>query len=339
MSGLATRAAGEAIRLRKPLLVKDLASDGRFSDMGIEEISSLLCVPLVALNEVIGGITVFDKRPVPPFNSKAFDKDDLRFLSVLGDQAAIAIQNARLFQAVRESEGRLREAEALAARVERLALLGEITSNVAHEIRNPLTAIGGVARLVKRNLDPDDERAKWLEVILRETDRLERLLHEQLSLAQHTRIRCTSSSINVLVEETLQLVVMEVREKRQSVALRLAGDLPDLMLDRDKIKQVLLNLLRNAIQNTPEGGAIRVETLRVETGLTVVMNNPGPPIPKAMLDRLFVPFATSKPSGSGLGLAIVHQIVKQHGGTIDVSSDEESGTTFRVTLPISPRHE
>ncbi|MCK4547633.1 MAG: GAF domain-containing protein [Candidatus Eisenbacteria sp.] len=336
MSGLATRAASEVIRLRRPLLVKDLASDGRFSDMGVEEVSSLLCVPLSALEETIGGITVFDKRPVPPFNSKAFDRDDMRFLSVLGDQAAIAIQNARLFRAARVSERRRREAEALAMRVEKLALLGEVTSNVAHEIRNPLSSIGGVARLVRRSIEPDDERSKWMEVIIRETDRLERMLHEHLSLALHTRLTLAMSNINVILEEILQLTVAEVREKGLSVRLHLAGNLPELSLDRDKIKQVVLNLVRNAIDNTPKGGKIRVESRRSRHGVVFLVNNEGPPIRRDMLERLFVPFATSKQAGSGLGLAIVHQIVKQHGGTIDVSSAEETGTTFAVTLPQCP---
>lgn len=336
MSGLATRAAEEVTRLRRPLLVKSLASDGRFSDMGVEGVSSLLCVPLVALDEVTGAITVFDKRPVPPFNSKAFDTDDQRFLSILGDQAAIAIENARLFGAVKESEGRLREAEALAMRAEKLALLGEVTSNVAHEIRNPLTSIGGLARLARRDLDPGDDRAKWLGVIIRETERLERLLHEHLSLARHTRLNPSLTSVNRIVEQTLLLAETEVQEKGLNLSRGLTPRLPRIMLDPDRIKQVLLNLLRNAIESSPKGGTIRVESGATREWVTVAVNNQGWPIPKRRLDSLFVPFATSKRSGSGLGLLIVHRLVGEHGGRIEVTSDKETGTTFTVMLPLTP---
>jgi len=111
------------------------------------------------------------------------------------------------------------------------------------------------------------------------------------------------------------------------------------MLDPDKIKQVLLNLLRNAVENTHEGGTIRVEVGREGEWAEVAVNNEGPPIPKDLLPSLFVPFATSTQKGSGLGLAIVYQIVNEHGGRIDVSSDQETGTTFTVRLPLAPRED
>lgn len=283
----------------------------------------------------MGAITVYDKVARSDFDSSFFERDDEKFLAILADQAAIAVQNARLFEAVKETEKRLRETQALLLRTEKLAALGEMSAKVAHEIRNPLTSIGGFARRVSKSLKTSDPNRDYLDIIIKETDRLERILNEQLQFAQLSRPRLRMEDINAVVEESLQLVSEEAFGRRAKILKKLSLDLPKLLLDYDKIKQVVINILQNALKFLPAGGKLRVETRKVGDSVHLVIANEGERIPGELMDRLFVPFFTSGKDGTGLGLAVAYQIVREHGGEIKVKSDKEWGTVFCVCLPVT----
>jgi len=324
-----------AIAERTPVLVPDCRADSRFSEEECSLVSSVIAVPLVGLGNRIGAITVYDKFARSDFDSNMFDRDDEQFLAILADQAAIAVQNARLFEAVKETEKRLRETQALLLRTEKLAAVGEMSAKVAHEIRNPLTSIGGFARRVIKTLKANDPNRDYLEIIIRESERLERILDEQLQFAQLSRPRLQMEDINSVVQQSLQLVSEEARRKKAKVLKKLSTNLPKLLLDSDKMKQVLINILQNALKFLPVGGRIKVESRKVGDGVHVIIANEGQRIPGELMDRLFVPFFTSGKDGTGIGLAVAYQIVREHGGEIKVRSDREWGTIFCVCLPVS----
>jgi signal transduction histidine kinase len=252
---------------------------------------------------------------------------------VLAGQAAIAIDNAKLIDGLRRSKQRIRELHRHLLRSERLAALGELSSQVAHEIRNPLTAIGGFARSVQRRLKEGDPNRKHVDIIVKETDRLERILTEQLCFAKLSPPELKAENINEVIKEVLDLFMEKLEPKKAVVDADLEEDLPTVMVDSDKMKQVFINLLQNAIDNIRENGRIWAISRRVGRTVEVRIGNDGPPIEKAILDRLFVPFATTKSSGSGLGLAVTYEIVYEHGGTIDVRTHEKE-TVFLITLPL-----
>ncbi len=324
-----------AIAEKTPVLVPDCHADSRFSEEERRIASTVIAVPLAGLGNRIGAITVYDKLARSDFDSSKFDRDDEQFLAILADQAAIAVQNARLFEAVKETEKRLRETQALLLRTEKLAALGEMSAKVAHEIRNPLTSIGGFARRIIKTLKANDPNRDYLDIIVRETERLERILDEQLQFAQLSRPRLLMEDINSVVQQSLQLVSEEARKKKAKLLKRLSPNLPKLLLDSDKMKQVLINILQNALKFLPVGGRIKIESKRVGDGVHVVIANEGQQIPGELMDRLFVPFFTSGKDGTGIGLAVAYQIVREHGGEIKVKSDREWGTIFCVCLPVS----
>ncbi|MGQ9604240.1 MAG: ATP-binding protein [bacterium] len=317
-------------RENRPLLLgsSDLAG------YGLVRRKNLICVPLSKGNNVIGTLTVFDKYESEILDGDGFTKDDLRFLTVLGGQAAIAIDNARLFESLKQKEEHIKELHKHLLRSERLAALGELSSQVAHEIRNPLAAIGGFARSVRRNMPDDHRDAKALDVIIAETIRLERILNEHLTFAKLSPPELRPENVNRVIEETIDLLREAILEKKANLEVNLASDLPLVNIDADKIKQVFINILQNAIDTISEGGSIRVSSNRLDRTIEVRFENDGPTIPKDILDRLFVPFVTTREGGSGLGLAIAYEIVYENGGTIDVESEEGKGTVFLVTFPL-----
>jgi signal transduction histidine kinase len=304
-------------------------------DSGLERRENLICVPLTKGARAIGTLTVFDKIHAETLAEEGFGKDDVRFLTVLAGQAAIAIENAKLFDNLKRSEARINELHRHLLRSERLAALGELSSQVAHEIRNPLTAIGGFARSIVRKMEPADLNRDYMEIIVKETDRLERILTEQLCFAKLSPPVFKLEDMNKVIAETTGLFAERIAAKKARLVTRLAEDLSALHIDADKIKQVFINILQNALESIGEGGLVEVTSERADRDARIRFANDGPPIPREMLDRLFVPFATTKAGGSGLGLAIAYEIIFEHGGSIDVASGQGLGTEFIVTLPLA----
>ncbi|MFZ1947025.1 MAG: GAF domain-containing protein, partial [bacterium] len=326
--------AEQVLKSGEPVLVNDTTGCLGL-DSGPERRENLICVPLTKGDRVIGTLTVFDKIHADTLSEEGFGKDDVRFLAVLAGQAAIAIENAKLFDNLKRSEARIQELHRHLLRSERLAALGELSSQVAHEIRNPLTAIGGFARSIVRKMQPSDPNRDYMEIIVKETDRLERILTEQLCFAKLSPPVFKVEDINKVIAETTGLLAEKLAAQKARLVTRLADDLPVLHIDADKIKQVFINILQNALESIGEGGLIEVTSERADSSARIRFANDGPPIPREMLDRLFVPFATTKAGGSGLGLAIAYEIIYEHGGSIDVASEQGSGTEFVVTLPLA----
>lgn len=308
---------------------------------------ALMVAPLIALDRTVGCISVMDGSSQPArAHAHAFSEDDLRFLAILGNQAGIAIENARLFERVRVTERLLREAQALALRAEKLAALGEMTSRVAHEIRNPLAAIGGFARAARAALEEGHPAVQRIEVVIGESARLERFLTDHLQYLHTPDPHARPFEVNRVAEESLQLARVRGQDLGAAVECELAAGLPVVIGDPDQIKQVLLNLLDNAFDNAGAGGRVRLATgLCDGTGpgagapaaagqrpcVRVCIADDGPPIPLDMQHKIFMPHFTTKAGGSGLGLAISLEIVKRHGGTIGLAREEE-WNLFAVSL-------
>ncbi|MBD3160721.1 MAG: GAF domain-containing protein [Candidatus Eisenbacteria bacterium] len=304
----------EAIREGRPARAR-IEADG-----GVEE---TVAHPLVAFDETVGALAI---RARPAVESAP--------LRILCAQAAAAIQTSRLFERVHASARRLKAVEREVLRNEKLATLGEMSAKVAHEIRNPLAAIGGFARRIEKGLPEDDPKRSYTGIILKEIGRLEALLGEQLEIARSPAPRFQMVDPVDLVRDTLALVREEIERKGVRLIRRGGGAVPSLLLDPDRVKQVLLNILKNAVGATSRGQEIHVGTRASDGWMEIEIANNGERMPGEILESLFVPFASAREGGCGLGMAVADQIIKEHGGEIRVRSTREWSAVFTISLPI-----
>jgi two-component system NtrC family sensor kinase len=226
---------------------------------------------------------------------------------------------------------------------EKLASLGRVVAGVAHEINNPLAVINEKAGLLEDLLVIRDDlpsRGEYIALIggiNAQVDRCRGITHRLLGYARRVDLTLEPIDINRMVEEVRGFLEQTIREKQAAVRLDLAPGLPVALSDRIQVEEVLVNLVKNAVQAVPHGGAVVVTTeLADHSTLAVTVRDGGPGIPPENIDRLFEPFFTTKEKGvgTGLGLFISHGIMKRLGGSISVQSAPGKGTAFRVELPL-----
>jgi signal transduction histidine kinase len=229
--------------------------------------------------------------------------------------------------------------EAELARGERLAALGDVAAAFAHEVRNPLNAVSmGLQRLRAEFAPaPVDEYARFVDLMQGEVARLNAIVEEFLTLARPLPLAPAPVAVGPLVEELAALV--EGQARAASITLRVAvpAPAPTVVADRDHLKQVLLNLVLNAVQATGPGGVVTLEAQAARDGVALVVADTGPGIPPDALPRIFDPYFTTKAGGLGLGLTIARRIVEAHGGTLEAESVPGQGARFRVRLPAVAR--
>jgi PAS domain S-box-containing protein len=229
---------------------------------------------------------------------------------------------------------RRKEVEAEMRRAERLASLGRLSAGVAHEIRNPLAGIRTTSELLRSRLGSDDERLRFIDVILEETQRLDRIVGSLLQFAKPAEPKLERIDLGLIVERSMELACGKAAEHR--VSLKKSPWSPcSSLADRDQILQVVLNLILNAIEATPPGGEVRVsiDMTRAKGALLVRIEDGGEGVPFPLRDRIFDPFFTTKAGGTGLGLSISEHIVRRHGGSIRLEKPEGGASTAILSLP------
>ena len=252
-------------------------------------------------------------------------------MAPLKDEAGREMGSVLLLRDLRE----IRDLQEKVRRSERLASLGRLAAGVAHEIRNPLSSIRGFAQFFQNRFKGQEKEQEYASVMVREVDRLNRVITELLDFARPKEPHRELHSAGEILEQTLKLLESELAKKNIAVEKNLGASLPRILVDRDQLSQAFLNLLLNALESMEGAGKIRIS---MESGgaevLAISISDTGRGIPKEDLERVFEPFFSTKRKGTGLGLAIVHQIVESHKGEIQVESREGQGATFRITLPI-----
>lgn len=234
-------------------------------------------------------------------------------------------------------------------RADQLMTIGTMTAGIAHEIRNPLGSISGLLQLLREDLAGDERKTIYIDTIMRATDRINNLIEDLLTLANPGLTRAERRDINEVLHETIGFARFDSMAKKIEVIEQYDPSVPAINMDAEKLGQAFLNIIRNAFQATPDGGRITVTTARrarefrsgrhasegngVEA-VHIQFNNSGSYIPPENYKQIFTPFFSTKKEGSGLGLSITRQIIVAHGGSIEVDSSEESGTTFNVELPV-----
>lgn len=289
----------------------------------MNEVHSALAIGFISGDALLGFLSVRDERL-----REAYATDEIRALVALAAQATITIENSRLFDRIRERD--------------RLAALGQMAAGLAHEIRNPLGAIKGAADLLAED---DAGGGVYLGVISEEVDRLNGVVSQFLTYARPFKGAGEAVDVNQVLERTLTL--LNAADHAATIELAGAPNLPVIRSEPELLRQVVLNLARNSIEAMgDDGGRLTISTSLtrrrragagsgVVTFIRIRFEDEGPGIPAEVMERLFIPFYTSKPGGTGLGLAICQRIVQSLGGTIEVSSRLGEGSTFTVYLPVA----
>src|SRR5262249_12770946 len=233
----------------------------------------------------------------------------------------------------------LKAAEERARQMDQLAALGRFTSSVAHEIRNPLTGIGmGVRRLARALADKPAE-AEHVEFVLNEIRRLDRIVQQLFDVTHPRKLDLAPRSLEDTIHLAERSLAGLLEERHVKVECDVQPGLPPAPHDADQMQQVFINLLKNAVEASPEGARVRVRLARGAAPgapLKASIADEGPGIDEQARQTLFEPFFTTKPKGTGLGLYITHEIVKRHGGTLSVKSEPGRGATFTLELPLDP---
>ena len=245
----------------------------------------------------------------------------------------------------------IKRAEEEARRLDRLAALGRFTSSVAHEIRNPLAGIGAGVQYLVRSLTLEGPQRENLDFIQNEIRRLDRILQDLFDITHPRGLRMEPAPVETAVRRAVQCVQELAATRGVQLKQEVAPRTPAIPHDADQMEQVFINLVKNAIENSPAGGTVQVtveragppgaagrhERLRaVGPGVRVRVDDQGTGIAPENLKRIFEPFFTTKPKGSGLGLYISHDIVKRQGGAVTIQSEEGRGTSITVELPLEP---
>lgn len=224
-------------------------------------------------------------------------------------------------------------------RAERLSALGELSAVLAHEIRNPLGSIKGTAEILKDDFRPGDRKYEFLEILVKETDRLNRVVEDFLHLARPVQTERERCDLMAELGEVVTLVSREAASRGVRLVLAPA-ELPAVRGDREKLRQAFLNLILNGVQATSRGGSLTVAAAAIPArdgappSVDISFADTGAGMEPDLLARIFEPFYTTKEGGTGLGLAITQKIVESHGGKIEVESAPGRGTTFKVRLPV-----
>ncbi len=295
------------------------------------DLSVNLAFPLISMDRLIGIVFLH-------LSQESLNKIQVANLQILGKQAGLAFENALLFKE------RLRQNERM-FRAEQLATMGQFAAGIAHELRNPLTAIRSTVQYLSSDFADDTDQKKLANDILGEVDRLNNIVGNLLSLAQPAESNPEEMDVRQEIKRCLNFI--EARARSQNVRLQtdFENNLPKLTFDQAELRQLLLNIVMNSLQAMPKGGKLSIRAHQLTEGvhdyasgmnrILIEVEDEGPGIPSNMHEKIFEPFFTTKAGGTGLGLAICNSIVRRYNGEIWVERAKGGGIEVKIALPVS----
>jgi two-component system, NtrC family, sensor histidine kinase HydH len=291
----------------------------------LELVSGSVVLAVLSEEQLLGMLVLRDERL-----REAYSSEEIELFRSVAASIGVTLQNSQIYERMKERD--------------RLAALGQMAAGLAHEIRNPLGSIKGAAQYLQPvdGQKADASTREFLDIIVEEVDRLNRIVSQFLDYARPYRGEQSPLDVNDVVRKTINLLEKERSGARVEILLNLLEGLPPVRADAQQLRQVFLNLAINAFDAMAQGGRLQVSTgLRRSTRrgataafLEVRFRDDGVGIPPADLRNLFIPFFTTKEKGTGLGLPISQRIIENHGGTIEVRSQAGAGSTFTVLLPV-----
>ncbi|MFH1542816.1 MAG: ATP-binding protein [bacterium] len=280
-------------------------------------INSLLTIILVVFVSVI----LFQplRNKVQQIVDRIFFQGEFIYQQAIAD---LSSENLKLYRSLLQAD--------------KLASLGTISAGLAHEIKNPLAALKGMTQVLGDNIDDPEFIKDYQELVDRQINRLNGLVEKMLRIGQKQGLNVSQFDLNRTINEVAELLKVQLRKNNIQLRLEL-GQLPLVQGDEEQLSQVVMNLMLNAIQAMPTGGAITIKSkVQSPTSLIIEVMDSGQGIPADQLDKIFDPFFTTKDEGTGMGLAVAYRIIKEHNGEIKVESQMKKGTVFSIWLPIKP---
>ena len=320
-----------------------LRSEDPYVDSMIEEgLHTTAYIPLSTKGELMGVMCVSSHYPVE------LAAGYIEFLTAIGNQIGVAVDNANLYENIKRAYEDLKDAQEQIVQTEKLASLGKLAATIAHEINNPLAAVLTYIRLMiklkdRNRFSPErlEDISRYLATMESETARCGEIVKNLLAFSRQSKITIKSSSIIDIIDRTLGLIAHDLEIKGIQLKKNTEPDLPKVQCDFQQIQQALLNLMYNASDAMLAGGTLTVTAKRkAGTGkfLDVMVSDTGCGITDEDKEKIFDPFFTTKEKekGVGLGLSVVYGIITRHNGTIEVESEPGKGSTFKFSLPLAP---
>jgi two-component system sensor histidine kinase HydH len=325
----------QTVMLKKPFHIVHANTHPQVNQQVREKLTGqeFVTVPLLAKEEAIGVILVDNNQ-----SQRSLKDEDVHFLTMFANQAALAIENSRLVETIEASSKELTLIRERMLESDRLAAMSSMAEGLAHEIRNPLVSIGGFARRISKQVRPEDSLKQYVDVIVDEVGRLEKILRQMFDYTGDALGYFQEHEINKLVEDALTLIYRDL-EKFNIQVVKEYAELPPVYCDDRQIKLVFYNIFQNAQQAMENGGILTIRTFPLEKsdGLyaAISVSDTGGGIAPELVYNIFNPFFTTKEQGTGLGLSIAQRIVSRHYGDIEINNELGRGITFTVTLPIA----
>jgi signal transduction histidine kinase len=291
----------------------------------MKKIKASVIIPNFVEDKLLGFIVLGDK-----ISGQIFSEDDLVSLQFLGNQAALAIENAIAYEELKTTKGKLLVAE-------KLASIGRLAAGIAHEIKNPLTSIKTFTEYLNEKFNESEFRNKFSRIVGGEVDRINHIVEGLLDFAQPKTPKTKLTDIQQIIEDVLILLENDIAKNKIEVKKDFISGLSPVLVDPEQIKQVFINLIINSLQAMENSLAkkLTIATSKLDDYISIKISDTGCGLSQEQINSIFEPFYSTKEKGVGLGLSIVHSIIQAHSGRIEVSSEVNKGTSFTVIFPIA----
>jgi signal transduction histidine kinase/DNA-binding response OmpR family regulator len=329
----------QANRMKRSILVHNGQAEGcRVPNELISILgeTNFVVVPLYCPEKALG-VMIVDNF----VTGAAITPEDINGLEIFASQASLAIEHSHLYAEMTEKIAELElvtqeleKSRDLLVEAERLTAIGQMSAQLLHTIRNPLTSIGGTSRLLTKKIS-DPYIANFLRIITQESAKIEIILEDLFSFVEDTELTLGNHHLFTLIRKSLMIFYTAMKSGKIKYSLSLEGPGPVLTVDENKIRQVFFHLIKNSLEAMPNGGVLQIKAKEDEQSVTIYLTDSGPGIPTESLDYVKDPFFTTKTYGNGIGLALVEQTIEAHGGKFSIHDASGGGTLATVCLPKS----
>jgi len=263
-----------------------------------------------------------------------FRESDMEMFLILASQAAVAIENARLYAELRDYVKQVEESQQALLQAEKMAAAGRLTASIAHEVNNPLQAVQNCLHLAGRTDLSEEQRTEYFELAKTELNRLMSTVQRMLDFYRPGAVVPSEVSIPEVLRHVMNLMSQQLEKRGIVVEADIPDSLPPVFAVSGQIQQVFINLILNAFDAMPDGGVLQIHTHVARRGVEILFQDNGPGIPQNRLAHIFEPFYSTKSGGTGLGLTVSYNIITAHGGSLELVANNKPGACFRVYLPF-----
>ena len=323
---------GHVVRSGETRVTTDLSTDPHLAKLAAHGLHVAACAPLTAQHGIVGALVVLAQGEV------RWGEYTVRLLEAVGAQVGVAIENARLYTRISQYAEELARSQAQLIQAEKLAAMGRLTASIAHELNNPLQAIQNCLHLILHRSLGEEKQRNYLTMAQEEVERLIGTVQRMLDFYRPSTRQHRATDVHQVVDDVLALASKRLERGRVRVRRTFDPRVPPLNAIKNQLKQVILNLVVNAVEAMPKGGELTIRTSLSPDGrwVSIAFCDQGRGLSQQARAHLFEPFYTTKRKGTGLGLSVSYGIIEQHGGSIEVESSEGKGSCFTVRLPTGP---